>query len=69
MEYVVSALKPRLRKDIGALERVQKIALRIPYELHNLDGYNERLSAVRLTTLKARRDRSDMIQAYKLINR
>ena len=30
--------KPRLRRDIDALERVQKRALRIPYELQKLDG-------------------------------
>ena len=49
------------------MERVQKRALRIPYELQRLDGYNERLSAVGLITLEVRRDRGDLIQAYKLI--
>ena len=45
LEYAVSVWKPRLRRDIDALERVQKRALRIPYELQKLDGYKERLSA------------------------
>ena len=67
MEYAVSVWKPRLLRDIDALERVQKRALRISYELQKLDGYNERLSAVGLTTLEVRRDRGDLIQAYKLI--
>ena len=67
LEYAVSVWKPRLRRDIDALERVQKRALKIPYELRKLDGYNERLSAVGLTTLEVRRDRGDLIQAYKLI--
>ena len=67
LEYAVSVWKPRLRRDIDALERVQKRALRIPYELQRLDGYNERLSAVGLTTLEVRRDRGDLIQTYKLI--
>jgi len=66
LEYAVSAWKPRLRRDIEALERVQKRALRIPYELQKLDGYKERLSAVGLTTLEERRDRGDLIQTYKL---
>ena len=42
--------------------------LKIPHELHKLSGYKERLSAVGLTTLEERRDRGDLIQAYKLIN-
>ena len=67
LEYAVSVWKPRLRRDIDALERVQKRALRIPYELQRLDGYNERLSAVGLTTLEVRRDRVDLIQANKRI--
>ena len=49
LEYAVSVWKPRLRRDINALERVQKRALRIPHELQKLDGYYERLSAVGLT--------------------
>ena len=56
LEYAVSVWKPRLRRDIDALERVQKRALRIPYELQKLDGYKERLSAVGLITLEVRRD-------------
>ena len=67
LEYAVSVWKPRLRKDIDALERVQKRALRIPHELQKLNGYNERLCAVGLTTLEIRRDRGDLIQTYKLI--
>ena len=67
LEYAVSVWKPRLRRDIDALERVQKRALRIPHELLKLDGYKERLNAVGLTTLEVRRDRGDLIQTYKLI--
>ena len=67
LEYAVSAWKPRLRRDIDGLERVQKRVLRIPYELQKLGGYKERLSAVGLTTLEERRDRGDLIQTYKLI--
>jgi hypothetical protein len=63
----VSVWKPRLRRDIDALARVQKRALRIPYELQKLDGYNERLNAIGLTMLEVRRDRGDLIQTYKLI--
>ena len=59
--------KPQLRRDIDGLERVQKRALRIPYELQKLDGYKERLSAVGLTTLEERRDRGDLIQTNKRI--
>jgi len=68
LEYAVSVWSPHLRKDIDALEKVQERVLRIPHELHKLSGYKERLSAVGLTTLEERRDRGDLIQAYKLIN-
>ena len=46
------------------MKRVQKKALRIPYELQKLESYNERLSTVGLTTLKVRRDRHDLIQIH-----
>ena len=68
LEYEASVWNPYLRKDINTLGTVQERALRIPYELRNLSGYNERLAVVGLTTLKERRDRGDLIQAYKLIN-
>ena len=68
LEYAVSAWNPHLRRDINALEKVQERVLRIPYELRKLRGYKERLAAVGLTTLEERRSRSDLIQAYKLIN-
>ena len=67
LEYAVSVWKPRLRRDIDALERVQKRVLRIPHELRALSGYKERLRVVGLTSLEERRDRGDLIQAYKLI--
>ena len=71
LDYAVSVLKPRLkprlRRNIDALERIQARALRIPYELQKLDGYNERLSAVGLTTREVKRDGGDLIQTYKLI--
>ena len=67
LEYAVSVWNPRLRKDIDALERVQKRVLRIPHELRALDGYKERLRVVGITTLEERRDRGDLIQVYKLI--
>jgi len=67
MEYAVSVWKPRLRRGIDALERVQKRVLRIPHELRALRGYKERFRVVGLTLLEERRDRGDLIQAYKLI--
>jgi len=67
LEYAVSVWNPRLRRDIDALERVQKRVLRIPHDLREMAGYKERLRSVGLTTLEVRRDRGDLIQAYKLI--
>jgi len=67
LEYAVSVWNPRLRRDIDVLERVQKRVLRIPHDLREMAGYKERLRSVGLTTLEVRRDRGDLIQAYKLI--
>ena len=36
-------------------------------ELQKIDSYNERLSAVELTTLEERRFRGDLIETFKLI--
>ena len=64
MEYEVIVWKPRLHWDIDALERAPERVKRIPHELHKLDGYNERLSAVEQTTLEVRRYRGDLVQTF-----
>ena len=58
MEYAVSAWKPRLRRDIDALESPEK-SVKGAIRTAEIDwlGYDERLSAVQITALEERRYR------------
>ena len=67
LEYAVQVWRPTQKGDIDKLEKIQKRALRIPYQLRGLT-YEERLEALELTNLDTRRLRGDLIQAYKFIN-
>ena len=57
---------PTLKKDIRAIENVQRRVTKILPELANL-SYEERLQRLSLTTLLYRRNRMDMIQVFKII--
>ena len=67
LEFAVAAWCPWLAKDIERLEKVQHRLIRM---LSNVKGdtYEEKLADAGLTTLKARRERGDAIEAYKTIN-
>jgi len=67
LEYCVQAWRPHLKKDIDALERVQKRATRMITECKGKD-YEKRLECVNLTTLEMRRERADMLEVYKIMN-
>ena len=67
MEYAVQAWSPHLMKDINLLEKVQKRATRLVHSLRNCT-YDERLTALGLTSLKERRERGDLIEVYKIIH-
>ena len=56
-----------LEKDIECLEKVQR---RLVRTLSNVRGesYEEKLRDAGLTTLKQRRERGDVIEAYKTLN-
>ena len=56
LEFAVSAWNPYLKKDIETLEKVQRRATRISPAIKNLT-YENRLEALKLTTLKKRRIR------------
>ena len=67
LEYAVPSWCPWLQKDIDLLEDVQKRAVR---GVSGLAGsYSEKLRLLNLPALTARRERGDMIQTYKIINR
>ena len=67
LDYCVQAWRPHLKKDIDALERVQKRATRMITECRGKD-YEKRLKCVNLTTLEMRRERADMLEVYKIMN-
>jgi hypothetical protein len=50
-------------RDIDLLEKVQRRATKIPRQLRNLQ-YEDGLTELKLTTLKERRDRGDLIEIY-----
>lgn len=67
MEFAVSSWRPWTQQDKDKLENVQRKAVRI---ISGLQGstYEEKLEELGLQTLEARRERSDMIQTYKIIH-
>ena len=68
LEYAVQAWNPHYQGDVDILERVQRRATRMIKGFKDL-SYEDRLDRCGLTTLKTRRDRGDMIEVYKIINR
>lgn len=67
LEFGVAAWNPWFERDIECLEKVQKRLIR---SLSNVRGstYEEKLVDVGLTTLKERRTRGDLIEAFKTLN-
>ena len=67
LEYANTIWHPRLKRDINAIENVQRRATKMIPGMSNL-SYPERLQALRLPTLSYRRARGDMIETYKLLH-
>ena len=67
LEYCVQAWSPSLKKDVMALEKVQRRATKIIPSLRN-KPYQDRLKALNLYTLETRRLRGDLIEVYKILH-
>jgi hypothetical protein len=65
LEYCVSAWSPHYVKDRERLERVQHRFTRMVPGLKGLE-YEERLERLKLLTLEERRNRSDLIELFKI---
>ena len=67
LEYANQVWCPYLRKDIEAVENVQRHATKLVPGLHDLT-YSERLIALDMPTLVYRRLRGDMIEVFKILS-
>ena len=67
LEYGYIIWSPRFKKDIEAIERVQKRATKLVYNVRNT-SYIDRLRVLKIPSLTYRRFRGDMIQVYKLLH-
>ena len=66
LEYAVAAWSPWTENDIEVLENVQKRFIRLLSDKRGRT-YEERLENAGLTTLKERRERGDLIEAFKVM--
>jgi len=66
LEYCNQIWNPHLQKHIISIENVQRRATKQIPGFQQLT-YEERLTKLKLPTLKYRRDRGDMIEAYKIL--
>ena len=68
LEYGSSIWSPILRTDLIEVEKVQKRATKLIWNIAHLP-YNERLRHLKLDSLTFRRRRTDMIQVYRIFKK
>ena len=67
LEYSIQVWRPYHKKDIDAIERIQRRATKMIPQLRNL-SYEERLKECGLTTLETMRLRGDQVEVFKILN-
>ena len=67
LDYASALWSPYLKKDVSALENVQKLACRMATRLWD-SGYQDLLSCVSLPSLEHRRLETRLCTLYKIIN-
>jgi hypothetical protein len=65
LEFAAPVWNPHLKGDIAAIEKVQKRASKIPFELKNRT-YDQRRASWHIQSLEERRKRGDLIQFFKM---
>ena len=66
LEFAAPAWSPWLREDIEIIERVQKKAVGMISGLKG-GGYEEKCKELGMETLEARREKQDLLQAFKIL--
>ena len=67
LEYAAVIWAPMYKKDKIAIENVQRRATKLVRSCKDLP-YPERLRKLGLPSLEYRRERSDLVQVYKILN-
>ena len=67
LEYCSQIWSPHYDKDIKLIENVQRRATKLVTGMQGLQ-YNERLKQLGLMRLEGRRERSDLIETFKIMN-
>ena len=66
LDYCVQAVGPYLEQDLKTLEQVQRRATKLVRSIRHL-SYQERLTRLKLSTMRDRFARGDLIETYKLL--
>ena len=68
VEYANTVAHPVYKREEDKLERVQRRASKVPHSLCDLP-YEERLRKLGIPTLRYRRKRADVLQAWRIVHR
>ena len=67
LEYATTVCTPLFKKDMIAIENVQRRATKLVTSVKNL-SYPERLRKLGLPSLEYRRERADLVEVYKIMH-